>query len=71
MNRASSSLNGRVSVKIEVVLKWMSDILLNQNTRKRVLVSVARRAIIVLGEKADVMALGADGDSELDLFRVN
>lgn len=68
VDRTSSALNGRVRAKVEVVLKWMSDITLNQSTRVRVVVLVSGSAITLLGEEADVVALGADGDSPLDLF---
>jgi hypothetical protein len=60
MDRASSALNGRVRVQVEVVLKWMSDITLNQSTGERVVVLVRGSTITLLGEETDVVALGAN-----------
>jgi hypothetical protein len=64
----SSALNGRMSAEIEVILKWMSDIVLNKGTGKGILVLVTSRTIILLRKEADVMTLGADNNGPLDLF---
>jgi hypothetical protein len=68
VNRASSALNGRVGVEIEVILKRMSDVGFNQSARQGVSIAISSLAVSVLGEEADVMTLGADNDSPLDLF---
>ena len=46
----------------------MSNITVNQGTRKRVVIAVGRSIITFLREEADVVALGADGNSPFDLF---
>ncbi len=68
VNRASSALNGRVSVEIEVILKRMSDIRFNQSARQGVSIAIRSLVVSVLGEEADVVTLGADNDSPFDLF---
>lgn len=68
VNRTSSSLDGRVRAEIEVILIRMSDVALNKSTRQGVSILVSSLRITILGEETDVMALGADGDSPLDLF---
>ena len=68
VNRASSALNGRVGVEIEVILKRMSDVRFNQSARQGVSIAISSLTISILGEEADVMTLGADNDSPLDLF---
>lgn len=45
----------------------MSNITLNQSTRKRVVVTVCRCIVTLLGEEADVVTLCANGNSPLDL----
>lgn len=69
VNWTSSALDGGMSAEIEVVLKWMSDIMLNKSTGKRVLVLITSLSIIILGEEADMMTLGANNNGPLDLFR--
>jgi hypothetical protein len=68
VNRASSTLNGRVGIEVEVILKGMSDILLNERTGKGVGIAVSSLAVTVLGEEADMVTLGADNNGPLDLF---
>jgi hypothetical protein len=68
VNRTSSALDGGVSVEVEVILKWMSDIVLNKSTRIGVLVPVPSHIIPLLREEADVMTLGANSNGPLDLF---
>jgi len=68
VNRASSALNGRVGVEIEVILKRMSDVGFNQSARQGVSIVISSLTVSILGEEADVMTLGADNDSPLDLF---
>jgi hypothetical protein len=68
VNRASSALDGSVGVEIEVILKRMSDVRFNQSARQSVSIAIRSLAVSVLGEEADVMTLGADNDSPLDLF---
>jgi hypothetical protein len=46
----------------------MSDVLLNQGTRKRIVVAVACLAVILLGEESNVMTLSTNCYSPLDLF---
>jgi hypothetical protein len=46
----------------------MSNIALNQCTRKWVVVLVSNLTIIVLGEETNVVSLGANSDCPLDLF---
>jgi hypothetical protein len=47
----------------------MSNITLNQGTRKRVVVLISSLAIFFLGEEADVVTLSAHDNCELDLFK--
>jgi hypothetical protein len=68
VNWASGTLDGRVGAEVEVILERMSNITLNQSTRERVVVTVGRCMITLLGEEADVVALGTNGNSPLDLF---
>jgi hypothetical protein len=68
VNRASSALNGRVGVEIEVIFKRMSDVGFNQSARQGVSIAISSLAVSILGEEADVMTLGADNDSPLNLF---
>ena len=69
VNRASSALNGRVGVEIEVILKRMSDVGFNQSARQGVSIAISSLTVSILGEEADVMTLGADNNSPFDLFR--
>jgi len=46
----------------------MSDITLNQSTRKGVGILISGYVVTLLGEEANVVSLGADSDSEADLF---
>jgi hypothetical protein len=49
----------------------MSNISLNQGTWKRITILVGSIAITILREEADVVTLGADDDSKLDLWNIN
>lgn len=60
VDRTSGTLEGVVAAQEEVVLEWVGDTTLHQGTRQGVAVLVA-----LLGEEADVMALGAHNDNEL------
>jgi hypothetical protein len=71
MNWTSGALDGRVSVEVEVILEWMSDIMFNQGSWNRVAIAISCHSIPFLGEEADVMALGTDSNSPFDLFRVS
>ena len=67
MNRSGSTLNRRVRAEIEVKLRRMSDISLNQGTRKWVAILISCRAVTLLREEPDVMTLCTNDNSELDL----
>lgn len=69
VNRASSTLDGGVGAEIEIVLKWMSDILFNESTWESVCVTISCLAVTILGEEADMMTLRADNHGPLDLSR--
>jgi len=58
-----------MSTKIKIILKWMSNVSLNQGTWQRIIVLISCDRIIVLGEESNVVALGANGDGPLDLFQ--
>lgn len=62
VDRTSSTLDGRVSIEIEVILKWMSDIMLNESTRKRISIAITSLDIVVLREEANVVTLGANSN---------
>jgi hypothetical protein len=47
----------------------MSDVALNQCTRKRVSILVSCHLVTILREEADVVALRADSDGEADLLK--
>jgi len=68
VNRAGCTLDGRVGVEIEIILKWMSDIALNKSTGEGVRVAIASLAVAVLGEETNVVTLGTNDDGPLDLF---
>jgi hypothetical protein len=57
-----------VGAEVEVILKGMSDIMLNKSTWVSILVSIRSLTVTVLGEEADMMTLGADNDGPLDLL---
>jgi hypothetical protein len=57
-----------VGIEIEVILKRMSDVGFNQSARQGVSIAISSLTVSILGEEADVMTLGADNDSPLDLF---
>ena len=63
----SSTLNSRVGVKIEVILKRMSDVALNKSAWKSVVVLISSCAITLLGEESDVMTLRANNDCPFNL----
>jgi hypothetical protein len=67
MDRAGSALNRRMGTEVEVILKWMSNIILNQGARKGVIVAVSSGIVSLLGEEADVMTLSANSNGPLDL----
>jgi hypothetical protein len=69
VNRTSSALDSGVSTQVEVILEWMGDISLNERTRKGIGVAVTSLSVILLGEEADVVTLGADYDGPLDLSK--
>jgi hypothetical protein len=46
----------------------MSNIMLNQCTWKGIAVTVSSRSIAILGEEANVVALGANGDGPSNLL---
>ncbi len=58
-----------MGIEVEVVLVWMSDVLLYQHTGDRILISISSLTIIILGEDSDMMTLGAYHDGELGLLR--
>ncbi len=52
----------------KIVFEWMSNIALNQCTRKWVVVLVSSLTIILLREETNVVSLGTNSDCPLDLF---
>lgn len=70
MNWTSSTLNGGMGAEVEVILIWVSDILLDQGTWKGICIAVSSLRVALLREEADVVALSTDGNSPLDLFDV-
>lgn len=67
MSRSRGPLDGCVRTKIEIVLKWMCNVLLYQGTRDGV--SVFVRSWRTMREKTYVMALLSNYHGELDLYR--
>jgi len=67
VRRTSRTLDGRMRAQVEVILKRMSDISLNQNSRNGVLVSVSGSWITLSWEEANLVALAADDNSEQNL----
>lgn len=70
MDRTRSTLDGSMSIQVEVILIRVSDIVLDECTRKWVAVAIPSLHIIFLGEEADVVTLGTDGDGPLDVSSV-
>lgn len=70
MNWTSGSLDGGVRVQVKVILKWMSDIMLNQSARNSVTEAITGDFITWFGKDSDVMTLRTDGHSPLNLFQV-
>lgn len=69
MGRASSTLNGRVRIEVEIVTERLGDIAVHQCTWNRIPVLV--RCKTAVREDAHVMTLLSDNDSEVDLGLVN
>lgn len=65
--KVSYDFNSEVAVLTEIVLERMSNVALNQSTRKRVFVLVTSGRVAGLWEKANVMTLGAHRNSPFDL----
>lgn len=65
---ASSTLDSGMGAEVKVILERMSDVFLHKSTRKGIAVTITRARILRCGEEADVVTLGADNDSPLDLF---
>ena len=70
MNWTSSTLNGGMRAEVEVILIGVSNILLNQGTWKGICITISSLGVALLGEEANVVTLGTDGNSPLDLFDV-
>lgn len=67
VRRSSSTLDCRMRTQVEVMLERMRNISLNESSRMCVSILVASAVITSLWEEANLVALAANDDREVDL----